>query len=212
MICSTTGRIRLGAARGLLACYHPPPRQQHKALRGVTASHDLDNPFPRSASPAPSALRAGAVDQDVAWPRKGVAGLSQDPPRPVAVLHISLADDGTNERPGRVDVDISLALRRQLLCRLAAQPGRHRPALDDTGTWGRLLSLSLARVRQQGVVEDLPWSLHARARHSTQRWRTTADHVAAYATCGASCRWRVLYSRPCGCCSRGLPAAAGVTP
>lgn len=68
---------------------------------------------------------------------KPVAGLSQQPRRPIAVLHIGRMDNGANQQGERVDEGVAHAARYHLLCHLGAPLGHHRPAVDDAGGGAR---------------------------------------------------------------------------
>lgn len=96
--------MRLGSARGLLPCYHPALRQQHKALGDVAPLARSRQPGPRLRQcPFKRAAGIGVVDKDAAQPGKGPADLSQQAQRLVAVLHVGGANNGAREQAERID-------------------------------------------------------------------------------------------------------------
>lgn len=168
--------MRLGVAKGLRACYHPAPRQQHTAIGGVAALHDSTT-RPPQAPPVP----------------RQALGRRR---HPAALVHISRADNRANVQADRVDENMSLAV---VFVVSATKP--HGPVftirLSMMPGDGRAACLNLARGRRQGVADLRRRTGRVRGGNGSAAWCTAADRAAACAGRGdrsrivaAACRER----------------------
>ncbi len=144
------------------ACNRPAPQQQHKALGGVAASHNFDNPVPQCRQ-RHLLLPLASAPPTKTWRSQGKPRRISDASCGARSRACTSAawTTGPTSRPS-VSRRMLRSRPHHLLGSTAARPtafgGLHRLAVDDTGGWARPSRIALARFRQKGKAGGLPGS------------------------------------------------------